>query len=382
MLVSVASYGQQSNKYEVNGYIPKAQKIYIIKDKDTHLPTDSVFPKNGRFHFAGKADHVYASMLEVHKSDGGFGMYEFYMEPGKIQMKLTEGDILEVTGTKNNNIANNFQISQRHYFIVAKPIYDSLNNISYRLSVLRHDTTSSKEAIKKLADHGEYFEQQADVLNVGYQKALMKAIYNNLPTYFAASHALDFASSISGDSLKYIYNHLGAHIQQSTIGKALKQHIDNAVIAAVNTEAPEFSSVTMDGKKIALTEFRGKYVMLDYWATWCGPCRAGNPHVVKLYEKYHPKGLEIVGIADDDRNVNGWKQAVRADSTGIWQQVLRQTNNSDKSGNPADLTKLYNVSSYPAKILIGPDGKIVARYGEGGGSDEDMDKMLAEIFDK
>lgn len=126
--------------------------------------------------------------------------------------------------------------------------------------------------------------------------------------------------------------------------------------------------------------------MLDFWASWCVPCRKSNPHMIELYNKYKSKGFDVIGIADDDGKVDVWKKAVEQDNVGIWHNVLRGLDWDmirKNTPNPNDLDQQYGISSIPTKILIGPDGKILGRYGDSqGGTEEDMDKMLASIFDK
>ncbi|MBD0833379.1 TlpA family protein disulfide reductase, partial [Aestuariibaculum sediminum] len=137
---------------------------------------------------------------------------------------------------------------------------------------------------------------------------------------------------------------------------------------------------------LKLADFKGKYLLIDFWASWCVPCRKGNPHLISLYHKYHSKGLEILGVSDDDRAHDKWKNAVEKDGIGIWHHVLRgleykegtyQRINKDK-----DISDAYNIHSLPTKILVDPNGVIVGRYGGGGGTDDDMDKDLAEIFNQ
>ncbi|RYG08102.1 MAG: TlpA family protein disulfide reductase, partial [Chitinophagaceae bacterium] len=140
-------------------------------------------------------------------------------------------------------------------------------------------------------------------------------------------------------------------------------------------------AIDIGGKPLSLADFKGKYVLLDFWASWCVPCREGNPHLKKLYAQYKNKGLEIIGVSDDDSKPYAWKAAVAQDQIGMWKHVLRGLKRvGDTYDRTNDISENFGIHTLPTKILIDRNGKIVGRYGGGGESDEAMDKKLAEIF--
>ena len=151
---------------------------------------------------------------------------------------------------------------------------------------------------------------------------------------------------------------------------------------AVGSVASGFETKDINGKLLNLKQFRGKYVLLDFWASWCIPCRKSNPHLIVLYHKYSAKGFDIIGVSDDDQRQAQWKNAVKQDSTNIWHQVLRGAAAiTDKdAANSNDLHQLYNIQSLPVKILIDPSGNIIGRYGDNDTTDDDLDKTLSAIF--
>ena len=143
--------------------------------------------------------------------------------------------------------------------------------------------------------------------------------------------------------------------------------------------AKNFATTDINGEKISLRDFKGKYVLLDFWASCCVPCRAGNPHLKELYSKYHDKGIEFIGVSDDDSKPEAWHKAVEKDDLP-WRHVLRgfdiekMMNNQP---NPNDISSKYGISSLPTKILIDRSGKIIGRYSEESGA---LDAKLKEIF--
>ncbi|MCA8830380.1 AhpC/TSA family protein [Hymenobacter pini] len=135
-----------------------------------------------------------------------------------------------------------------------------------------------------------------------------------------------------------------------------------------NESAPDFTLPTVAGPAFTLSSLRGKYVLVDFWASWCGPCRAENPRLRSLYQQYQSRGLEIVSVSVD-ANGDKWRKAVTQDQLP-WTQV------SDLKGWDSPAAQLYGVLAVPYTVLIGPDGRVLARNLRG----ESLEKRLAKLL--
>jgi peroxiredoxin len=135
-------------------------------------------------------------------------------------------------------------------------------------------------------------------------------------------------------------------------------------------EAPDFTMNTPDDKPMSLRQLRGKVVLVDFWASWCGPCRRENPNVVAAYNKYHPKGFDVLGVSLD-RSKEPWLAAIEKDGL-IWNHV------SDLKGWQNDAAKLYGVTSIPHTVLLDKEGKIIARNLRGAALEEKLKELLGE----
>ena len=179
------------------------------------------------------------------------------------------------------------------------------------------------------------------------------------------------------------YNKLSDAVKKTGLGKEIKNELDELLAGSPGATAFQFASTELRGEELKLTDYRGKYVLIDFWASWCVPCRKGNPHLLALYSKYKDKGFEIIGVSDDDNNLPAWEKAVNQDGIGVWKHVLRglkRVDGPEMYDRSASISDKYGISSLPTKILVDPKGVIIGRYGGGGEDDEAMDKKLSEIF--
>ncbi|WP_321538677.1 peroxiredoxin family protein [Flavobacterium piscinae] len=155
--------------------------------------------------------------------------------------------------------------------------------------------------------------------------------------------------------IEKIYNNLDKNVKDTKPGKSVGEMIMNNSAAEIGKQAPEFSAPNQDGKLVSLKESLGKVTIIDFWASWCGPCRKENPNVVALYNEFHDKGLNIIGVSlDKEGDEKKWKDAITADKLN-WPQV----SNLKYWNEP--IAKKYSIKSIPATFILDASGKIVAK---------------------
>jgi peroxiredoxin len=167
-----------------------------------------------------------------------------------------------------------------------------------------------------------------------------------------------------------LFAKLSKNVQESAQGKAYAALLKKTASVSVGGTAPDFKVKTISEEDISLSAFKGKYVLLDFWASWCAPCRKENPNVLKAYNAFKDQNFTVVGFSMDESKV-AWKKAVEADGMP-WMQI------SDLRAWKGDVSKLYGIEGIPANFLIDPNGKIIARDLRG----EKLEIELNRIFKK
>ncbi len=228
-------------------------------------------------------------------------------------------------------------------------VFDAFQNYVMTISQLGASAATSKALVDaqlaKLAPGSKIHRRAFAGIVDGMQKA-------NHPEYanYARAYVKAFKSQDMGE-----------------VGR-LEYELKKTSTFTTGMEAPDLEGNTPEGKPYALSKLRGKYVLIDFWASWCGPCRRENPNVVAMYNKYNPKGFEILGVSLD-RTEDAWKKAIEQDGL-TWHHI------SDLQGWKSEHAALYSVSSIPQTVLIDPDGKIIQRNLRG----EQLGEKLKEIF--
>lgn len=360
--------------------------LYVMGGEPGRSKMDSALITNGRFSFNGQLSGPAQAMLAMDKAPrGNYGKNaELYLVPADMQLSLVYDNFEDptLTGSPVQKEADELRKSKAAIMARMKPLseaYNKANNIYIDAMKAKKDEAtlaSLKEAANRAKDAMDPLREELNTLD--------NAFMNKYPQSFVTASMLRYR--IGGMKLQEgqeRYGKLPDDIKSGSLGMEIKKELDALQTGSPGAKAFVFASKELRGEPLSLADFKGKYVLVDFWASWCVPCRKGNPHLLSLYAKYKNKGFEIIGVSDDDNNLEAWQKAVEKDQIGVWKHVLRGLKRVDGPmmfDRSASISDRYGIHTLPTKVLIDPNGVIIGRYGGGGENDEAMDKKLSEIF--
>ncbi|MBO9730497.1 MAG: AhpC/TSA family protein [Chitinophaga sp.] len=345
-------------------------KYYLQYNNGEKFITDSAAVVNGKFTFTGTLAQPSSGMISAVLSRFMTGnkkeQASLFLEPVPMTVNIQNGDLTTIVlkGSVTNDQYQKLEAEKEAATVQYKPLLEALKNEK------DHDKAG---AIRQQLE--PYFETHSQL-----SRKFIREHHNA----FLSVYLMRFeVGKMSLDSAKYYFYSLSPALQKSKDGMKINKEIKQLEAGSPGSTAFNFSKKDINDQPLKLADFRGKYVLLDFWASWCVPCRAGNPHLLELYKTYKNKGLEIISISDDDRNHDAWKKAVEKDGIGVWKHILRGLD-MDKimkgADNPNDVSEHYGIHSLPTQILVDPKGVIVARFGGGGEDHTALDSKLAEVL--
>jgi peroxiredoxin len=186
---------------------------------------------------------------------------------------------------------------------------------------------------------------------------------------------------IPPDSVKNMFSRLDNSLRNSTYGKYIHEDIRKNENMRIGSQAPEFKATDINQQTVTLSQFKGKsVVLLDFWASWCVPCRKTIPHLKTVFNKYHPLGLEIVAVSTD-LNRSQWIAAIKEDRTDLWYHIPVAEKYSEGVFSSFDIYQNYFISSIPTTILVDRDGYIIGQIkGYSKRNEEILDSLLTSLF--
>jgi peroxiredoxin len=341
------------NEYIITGTIKgiaDGKTVVLEKQDETGQlkPIDTVKITDGEFTFTGTSKEPELHLIQVEAIQG---KVPFILENGDIELTLVKDSInnSSVGGTYNNEELNSYR--ENGMKIQKKMLKFQKDNMQKITTAQQKQDTAVVNSIRK-----EYSKFQDEFVNQSneYVKSHPKAFISIL-----IIESMFGNMDVDVKKINSYYTNLDKELKATKAGKSLKNKIDMAMkpVTPPSTEigsmAPDFTAPNPKGDYVALNKFTGKVTVIDFWASWCGPCRQENPNMVKMYAELHSKGLEILGVSLDEE-ASKWKEAITKDQL-TWDQI----SNLKKWKDP--IANLYSIQSIPATVLIDKTGKIVAK---------------------
>lgn len=350
-----------NKEYTINGTVVdpayEGKNVYVQSLGDNQMNTlDTLVITDGKFSMKGVADSTFLRFFLIDESVNPKGQNRIpvLVEPGTIEIKFDS--VVTVRGTGANNDYTDFRLKQRDLNNDARSVLNEYNSAVADGTMNDALEAEIKETFDKLQD--EIYD-----VNVNYVKNNMK---NELGKYIFMTTSGLFKLEEQKEILKLADDE---YRSRENIQRIVRR-IENAENVAVGKNFVDFTMKDPQGNDVSLSDYvgQGKYVLLDFWASWCGPCRREMPHIVDVYKKYKNKDFEVVGVSLD-QNHDDWVKGLK-DLNMTWPQM------SDLKYWESPVVELYAFNGIPHMILLDKDGKILEKNLRGSELDEKIGALV------
>jgi peroxiredoxin len=371
-LLPTLAFAQTATKnFTINGkagIVTTPAWAYLFYQVGANKVVDSALVINGNFIITGNIPVPSNALLVIdHK---GTGIAKLGNTPDLLNLWLDKG---------TTNVTTDKDLI-KDAAITGSVINDDNKSLTQQLAPINNEAKKLNDEKNATSQSQQNTPQFQHDMQTRY-KTLQDKQHNVFKTFITA-HPASFISLIvinmmgkqgaDPAEMETLFNGLETPIKDMEVARVLKSSIDESKVTAIGSIAPDFTQPDVNGAPVKLSSFRGKYLLLDFWASWCGPCRAENPNVVKAYTKYKDKNFTILGVSLDRPDGKAdWQKAIKSDGLS-WTQV------SDLKYGDNQAAALYFVQAIPSNFLLDPDGKIIAKNLRG----SDLDDKLAELFGK
>ncbi len=351
------SEDQDLENFKIKGTVKDVDeaKLYFIRPgMDGNPIIDTINVEDGTFTYSGHVDeptpyYISTNLLRTNNTPPTL----LFIEPSQMTLNLNMDQI------DNADLENSK--SQKEYLEYKKedkPLRDKADSI-YAIALQHKDNVVMQKALEKALKKVDSQESE-----------LIASFVARRPKSAVSAYLISGKFMSKGDfaMAKKLYNQLDTSVQNSVVGKQMGEVLAKVAKTEIGGQAPDFVQNTPKGYEVSLKSFRGKYVLIDFWASWCSPCRAENPNLVKAYQKFKNKNFTILGISLDN-NEDKWNEAIVNDG-------LSWTHVSDLKGWQNEVAQTYGVSSIPSNFLIDPTGKIVGKNLKGQALEEKLEELL------
>ena len=379
LLLTVSAVLFSCNKAGVNEYIisgtvkgvADGKTVVLEKQDETGQlkPIDTVKIKDGKFTIKGSAKEPEIMLLQVEALQG---KVPFILENGDIEVIVDKDSIQKskLSGTFNNDIFSKFNVDVVKFQKESQKkmmAFQNANMAKMKAAQEAKDTVT----INKLMKEYQVLQKSGMDFYVKFAESNPKALLSALIVDSMLNDpSVDLARA------KKIFASFSPELKKYKPGKSIQSKLDKiakpvTAAAEVGTIAPDFSAPNPEGKSISLKESLGKVTIIDFWASWCNPCRAENPNVVAIYNEFHAKGLNIISVSLD-KDAKKWKEAIAKDKL-TWTQVSNLKDFQD----PIAIT--YGVNAIPSTYILDANGTIVAKDLRGAELKAKISALLAAI---